>query len=103
MTQVKTISIPDNIDCFDKLNGMTPDDMTFSEQVRIAVGEFVDTREGDTITKYINDKLPEYDAPIEEWIKYLNAHPEHIDNIMKRHAQLGNILRGDICRSINQC
>jgi len=94
MTRVKTISIPDSIDCFDKLNEITPVDMKFSEQVRLAVREFVESREGQSITKFIDDKLPEYDAPIEEWIDYINQHPEHTDNIMRRHAQLGNILRG---------
>ena len=96
MTRVKTISIPDDVDCFDLLDGMTPDDMNFSEQVRFAVNEFVESREGNPITKYINDELPKYDAPIEEWIDYIKKHPESIKNIMDRHVQLGNILRGSV-------
>lgn len=94
MTRVKTISIPDSVDVFDTLNEITPNDMTFSEQVRLAVGIFVESKDGKPLTKFMTDMLPEYDAPIEEWIDYINQHPEHTDNIMRRHAQLGNILRG---------
>lgn len=93
MTQIKTISIPDHEDCFAKLNDITPQDMSFSKQVRAAVLKFVDDAEDGTINRYIQDKLPSFDAPIEDWISYMNDHPEHVGNIMRRHIQLGNILR----------
>ena len=90
MTTVKTVSIPDGIDCFDKLNNITPSDMGFSEQIRLAVRSFISKG---TIDDYIIDELPKFDAPIEQWIDYIKKHPEHVGNIMRRSAQLNNILK----------
>jgi hypothetical protein len=94
MTKIKTISIPDYEDCFTKLNDITPNNMSFSKQVRSAVAKFVDDANNiDDVSEYIQDVIPSYDSPIEDWIKYIGDHPEHVGNIMRRHIQLGNILR----------
>lgn len=89
MTRVRTVSIPDDVDCFDKLNNMTPSNMGFSEQVRLAVNTFV---QKGNIDEYLIDKIPLYDAPIEQWIEYIKKHPEHVGEMMRRNAQLRNIL-----------
>lgn len=91
MTQIKSISIPDDEDCFVKLNEITPNNMSISKQVRIAVRAFVEMNDADAF-KYIKEKMPEYTAPIEDWIDYIRNHPEHVREIMDRHIQLGNIL-----------
>jgi hypothetical protein len=94
MTKIKTISIPDSEDCFSKLNEITPNNMSFSKQIRIAVVKFVDDADNiDGIDKYIQDDLPSYDAPVEEWMRYIENHPEHVGDLIKRHIQLGNLLK----------
>ena len=89
MARIKSVSIPDDIDCFDKLNNMTPSNMGFSEQVRLAVNTFI---QKGNIDEYLIDKIPLYNAPIEQWIEYIKEHPEHTGGIMRRNAQLRNIL-----------
>jgi len=90
VTQVKTISIKD-VELFEKLNQYTPGNMGFTQQVTCAVKFYVDQcekAEGSPV-----DELPKFDAAIEEWIDYMNNHPEHIGNMMRRVVQLSNILR----------
>lgn len=93
MTKVKSIWIQEkNVQHFNTLNEMTPDDMSFSKQVGLAVKQFVETNED----KPFEEELPAFDAPIEEWIGYLPKHPEHKINIAKRYAQLGNLLKREL-------
>ena len=94
MTKIKTISIPDNEDCFDRLNELTPNDMNFSEQVRYAVFEFLKFNE-EKIIREITQQMPNYDSPIEDWISYIKAHPEQTNTLIRKHVKIGNILKGD--------
>lgn len=90
MTQVKSISIKDEV-LFEKLNQYTPGNMGFSQQVSLAVKQFVD--ECEVLDSPPVSKLPEFDADITEWIDYIKNHPEHVGNIMRRIVQMSNILR----------
>jgi len=90
MTQVKSISIKDE-SIFDRLQQVTPNNMGFSQQVSHAVKYYVDECEkSDDINQ---ERLPSFDAPIDDWKEYMNNHPEHVGNIMRRIAQLTNILK----------
>jgi hypothetical protein len=66
--------------------------MCFSEQVSNAVGFFVEA-ETKTIDEYLTDNRPDYLAPMSDWKKYIANHPEHVGDMIRRHVQLGNILR----------
>ena len=97
MTKVKSIWIQEkNEQHFEALNEITPDDMSFSKQVGLAVKQFVESN----ADKPVEEDLPAFDAPIEEWIGYLPKHPEHAKNIAKRYAQLGNIFKRELHASI---
>lgn len=94
MTEIKTISISKiNEGIYERLNQLTPDDMGFSEQVANAVAHFVESETG-TIDSYINDRMPDYLVDdMDEWKKYFANHPEQMGDIMRRHVQMGNIMR----------
>ena len=94
MTIVKNISISKkNEGIYERMNQLTPDDMGLSEQVANAVERFVES-ETNTIDAYITDKMPNYlVADMDEWKKYFANHPEQMGDIMRRHVQMGNIMR----------
>jgi hypothetical protein len=92
MTQIKSIVIPNDSTHYDKLNDITPASMSFSKQVGKAVEHFVNS-ETKVIDEYLTDKRPDYLAPIDDWKDYLKRHPEHVGAMIRRHVQLGNILR----------
>lgn len=100
MTTIKSISINNNNkDNYEKLNNITPASMGFSEQVSNAVAFFVE-QETKTIDTFLTDDMPNYLAPIDEWKTYFASHPERVGEIIRRHVQLGNILRKE---SYNIC
>jgi len=90
MTQVKSISIKDE-SIFDRLQQVTPGNMGFSQQVASAVKYYVE--ECEKVEGIPEEELPSFDAPIDEWKTYMKNHPEHVGNIMRRIAQLTNILK----------
>jgi len=88
MTQVKTISIKDEY-LFDQLNQITPDGTGFSKQITMAVESYVTANDIDNKTV----SMPAYDAPMDDWKDYIKQHPEKVGDIIRRHVQLGNVLK----------